>query len=173
MENKFREIANRIKSSDKKIKILVAIGIIGILLILLSEAVPDNPAKKESGDNDYSKYVSSLEEETKEMIESIDGAGKCVVMITLKASNESVYAKNTDENNASGSISKSDEYVFYKGDSGETPVLLKEYFPQINGIAVVCSGADDYAVKESVISCLSSVFDIPTSKISVTKLKGD
>ena len=173
MANKFREIAERIKNSDKKLKILVAIGLTGILLILLSEAVPKNISKSEAGESDYSKYISSLEDETRNIIESIDGAGKCVVMITLKASNENVYAKNTDENNNSGHISKSDEYVFYKGDSGETPVLLKEYFPQINGIAVVCSGADNYAVKESIISCLSSVFDIPVSKISVTKLKGD
>ena len=173
MANKLREIAEKIKNSDKKLKIFVAIGIIGILLILLSEAVPAGVSKNEKKESDYSNYVSSLEEETKQVVESIDGVGKCVVMITLKASNENVYARNTDENNSSSSISKSDEYVFYKGDSGETPVLLKEYFPQINGIAVVCSGADNYAVKESIISCLSSVFDIPTSKISVTKIKGD
>ena len=173
MENKFREIIEKIRNSDKKIKIIVAIGIIGILLILFSEAVPESVSKCESKKSDYSEYVSSLEDETKTVVESIEGAGKCIVLITLKASNENVYAKNTDENSSSGSISKSDEYVFYKGDSGETPVLLKEYFPQINGIAVVCSGADNYEVKESIISCLSSAFDIPTSKISVTKLKGD
>ncbi|MBR7060862.1 MAG: hypothetical protein IKI34_03935, partial [Eubacterium sp.] len=117
-------------------------------------------------------YVESLEKETKEIIRSIDGAGDCLVMITLKASSESVYAKNTDENHNSGSFSKSDEYVFYKQSNGETPVLVKEYFPQVSGVAVVCSGGDNYAVKESIINCLTSLFGIPSSKISVSKLKG-
>ena len=171
MENKFKEIISKLKNSDKKLKALIALGIVGMLLILLSETSLFTADKKEVREYSYDEYVCSLEEETKSLIEAIQGAGECRVMLTLKASKESEFAKNLEENRSDGSYSNSYEYVLYKGANGEEPVLLKEYFPQVLGVAVVCSGGDNTAVRESIINCLSSVFDIPSSKISVSKLK--
>ena len=171
MENKIREIVGKIKKSDKKIRALVLLGIIGIALIFLSESSFFSSEKKETENYSYDSYVSSLEKETEALIEAIDGAGECKVMLTLKNTKESVFAKNGEENSSEGSKSNSYEYVLHKEASGEEPLLLKEYFPRINGIAVVCSGGDSITVKEEIINCLSSVFDIPSSKISVTKLR--
>ena len=171
LANKVNEIWLKIRKSDKKIKVFIALGLIGMLLILLSEALPEQGVKKRTEEISYTEYISSLENETKLLVEAIDGAGECRVMLTLKNTRESVYAKNSEENKSDGSYSNSYEYVLYKGQEGETPVLIKEYFPQVMGVAVVCSGADNIAVKEAVINSLSSVFDIPSSKISVSKLK--
>lgn len=100
---------------DKKIKIFVAIGIVSILLILLSEVVPGSAAKSassvDSEEYSYSEYISDLENETAEIIGSIEGVGECRVMLTLKNTNESVYAKNSDESSDDSSYSKSYEYV--------------------------------------------------------------
>jgi len=170
LADSIKELLKRFKSSDKKIKILVLLGIIGIVLILLSEVGASVP-KREGDEYSYEKYVASLEKETKELVEAIDGAGECRVMLTLKNSKESVYAKNSEENSSEGSYSDSYEYVLYKSSGNEQPVLIKEYFPQVMGVAVVCSGGDSIAIKEDIINCLSSVFDIPSSKISVSKLK--
>ena len=171
MANSIKEVVLRIKNGDKKIKIFIIIGFIGILLILLSEAVPSVSEKKSNQEYSYDKYVVSLENETKALVEAIDGAGECRVMLTLENTRESVWAKNSEESRSEGSYSNSYEYVLYKGQDGETPILVKEYFPQIKGVAIVCAGADDIRVKESIINSLSSVFDIPSSKISVSKLK--
>ena len=161
----------RLKNSDKKLKIIIALGIVGMLLILLSETSLFTADRKEKDDYSYDVYISSLEEETENIIESIDGAGECRVMLTLKYTKESEFAKNYQENKSESSYSDSFEYVLYKGANGEEPLLLKESFPQVQGVAVVCSGSDNTAVKEEIINCLSSVFDITTSKISVSKLK--
>lgn len=166
------EIIKRIKISDKKLKFLILIGFIGILLILLSEMLPASSDKKQAESFSYEKYEQTLEEKCEGLIESIDGAGECRVMLTLKQSNESVWAKNLEESRNEGNYSNSYEYVLYKGQNGETPILLKEYLPQVKGVAVVCAGADDIRVKENIISSLSSVLDIPSSKISVSKLRG-
>ena len=172
MADNVKDIYYKIKTSDKKVKIFIVIGFLGMFLILLSELVPSSsPSKTDVNEYSYDEYVSSLEEKTKDLVESIDGAGKCRVMLTLKDTRESVYAKNSEESKGEGSYSNSYEYVLYKGQDGETPVLVKEYFPQVNGVAVVCTGADNIAVKENIINCISSVFNIPTSKISVSKLK--
>ena len=92
-------------------------------------------------------------------------------MLTLKDTKESIYAKNSDEKNDESSYSKNYEYVLYDGQDGETPVLIKQYFPQIQGVVVVCDGADNTVVRENVINSVSSLFNIPTSRISVSKIK--
>lgn len=175
MTDKIKEKLSAVLNSDKKVKIFAIIGIIGIVLILLSEAVPHNTAKSSNNNQlkeiSYSDYIASLEKDTQNIIGSINGVGKCKVMLTLKDTNESVYAKNSNEKNDDSSYSKSYEYVLYDGQDGETPVLIKQYFPQIQGVVVVCEGADNTVVRENVINSVSSLFNIPTSRISVSKIK--
>lgn len=175
MTEKIKEKLSAVLNSDKKVKIFVIIGILGIALILLSEAIPhtntDGSNKTQIQETSYSDYITSLEKETQNIIGSINGVGKCKVMLTLKDTNESVYAKNSDEKSDDGSYSKSYEYVLYDGQDGETPVLIKQYFPQIQGVVIVCDGADNTVVREHVINSVSSLFNIPTSRISVSKIK--
>jgi len=168
------EALSGVIKGDKRIKIFAAIGICAILLIMLSEALPTTAQKAEKAENqiDYSDYVKSLESKTQEFISLISGAGRCKVMITLKNSSESVYAKNVEENASQGSNSLKNEYVLYDGQEGETPVLIKQYFPDVQGVAVVCDGADDVMVRENIINSISSLFNIPVNKISVSKYKG-
>ena len=61
MVNKLKEYLEKLKL-DKK-KIIIAIGFMGIALILLSEVVPQESSKSQTTDaqTDYSEYVSSLE----------------------------------------------------------------------------------------------------------------
>lgn len=176
MENKFKESILSLAKLDKKTKIIMAVGLIAVFLILISELIPGNTAQKnKSSQRDvfsYSDYVEHLEKNTCDIISSISGVGKCKVMITLKNSNESIYAKNTDENSNNSSFSKTYEYVLYDSENGEEPILVKEYMPQIQGVAIVCEGADNSVVRESVISSVSSLFNISSSKISVSKIKG-
>ncbi len=147
-------------------------GLIGIVLIMLSDMSIFNTVSKEKTDEySYDNYVAQLENKCENLIEKIDGAGECDVMITLKNSKENVYAKNSEETQNEGSFSSSYEYVLYKDENGETPAMIKQYYPQVMGVAVVCSGADNATVRESIISLLSSVFDISSSKISVSKSK--
>ena len=173
MVNKIKEILKSITHGADKKKIIMIVGFLGIALILLSEFVPassDAKAKKTADEVDYSAYASELESRTAEIISSIDGVGKCKVMITLEQTDESVFAKNTDENASSGSYSKKSEYVLYEDNNNDTPVLIKQYFPKVKGVAIVCAGADDVVVRERVISSVSALFGLPTTKISVSRM---
>lgn len=160
---------------NNRIKLFVIIGIIGVILIMLSEVVPSksNDTKQtNTQDYSYSEYISALEDETADIISSIDGVGKCKVMLTLKDTNESVYAKNTDESSSDSSYSKSYEYVLYDGEDGDTPIVIKQYFPRIQGVVVVCEGGDNTLVREKIIESVSSLFNVSSNKISVSKIKG-
>ncbi len=175
--NNIKEKFFKAINSKNRNKIVIAAGFLGILLILLSEISLGTSDSKESNavNTDYAAYVSSLNEELTELLSSVDGVGECRVMITLRNTNESVYAKNIDSSSSDNSKSQSDEYVIYDSQNGDSPILLKENFPDIEGVAVVCSGGDNIAVKEKVIKCVSALFNISSNRISVTKLnsKGD
>ncbi|MGN0532098.1 MAG: hypothetical protein ACI4IN_04805 [Eubacterium sp.] len=172
MEIKFEQLKSKILNPDSRLKLFLIIGVLSIGLILLSEVKPNNNKASNDENNDYLSYVSRLEEKTEHVISSIDGAGKCVVMLTISDTTESIYAKNTEESGGNGNYSTSSEYVLYDGAEGDTPVLVKQNYPRIQGIVVVCQGADNKLVRESIISSVSALYDLPTNKITVTKIKG-
>lgn len=176
MANKIKDcLENFIKTKDKK-QIIIVIGIVGVLLILLSEFLPVQTASssksKQTAQSDYSQYVDELEKKTTDFISSIDGVGKCKVMITLDVSDENVYAKNIEESKDDGSYSKRSEYVLYEDNNNDTPILVKQYFPKVKGVAVTCTGGDNVVVREQIISGVSSLFGISSTKISVSKING-
>lgn len=175
--NKIKEKFIDFISSKNKSKLIIIAGFAGILLILLSEisfgsdSAKNTPVTK----TDYSAYVSILNDELTSLLSSIDGVGECRVMITLRNTSENVYAKNIDSSRNENSKSQTDEYVIYDSENGDSPILLKENFPDIEGVAIVCSGGDNVVVREKVIKCVSALFNISSNRISVTKLnaKGD
>lgn len=176
MENKLKEALNFFKNNDpKKFKIIIAIGLIGILLIAFSDMFYSDKSNSNTEVTDtsmsYGEYTQELEEKLCSVISSIDGVGECKVMITLENSKESVYATDEEDKIDDSSTSKKDEYVIYDSENGETPVLIKEYYPKIQGVTVVCSGGDNIAVKETVINTVTSLFNISTNRVSVSKIK--
>ncbi|MBR0412471.1 MAG: hypothetical protein IJI47_02750, partial [Eubacterium sp.] len=94
MEVKIGEALKKLRKSDSKIKVAVIIGLVGILLLGLSEAVPKKSADSKKQEITCAEYTAELESKTQQIISSIDGVGRCRVMITLKNSNENIYAKN-------------------------------------------------------------------------------
>ena len=170
MDSKLLPLVNKIKSLKHKERYIVIACVLGVALILLSELVPSSSTKNADDSMDYQEYIVSLEEKTQDIISSIDGVGKCKVMITLCETAESFYASNIEENTDSGHISKKNEYVFYEDNNNDSPVLIKQTFPKVMGVAVVCQGGDNAFVKERVISAVSSLFGISSAKISVSKI---
>ena len=167
MDSKLLPLVNKIKSLKHKERYIVIACVLGVALILLSELVPSSSTKNADDSMDYQEYIVSLEEKTQDIISSIDGVGKCKVMITLCETDESFYASNIEENTDSGHISKKNEYVFYEDNNNDSPVLIKQTFPKVMGVAVVCQGGDNAFVKERVISAVSSLFGICSAKICV------
>lgn len=174
MENKIKEkFKNFYSDSKNKIKIITAVGLIGILLIFLSDAFSSKEKSDETVTRpyNYNEYINNLEDQLEDVISSIDGVGECKIMVTLENTAESVYATDVETKNDGESENLKDEYVIYDSQNGETPVLIKEYFPKVQGVTVVCSGGDNIAVKEKIIESVTSLFNIPTNRVSVSKIK--
>lgn len=148
----------------------------GVLLLLLSQVLQANvktPTDTKQQDTGYYDYIEKLETDTASLISAIDGVGRCQVMITLREGTESVYARNAQEEARDGSNSEKHEYVLYDGEQGEEALLVKERFPPVQGVAVVCDGADNTAVRTCVVNTVSALLNVSVSKISVSKYKAD
>ncbi|MCD8187331.1 MAG: hypothetical protein LUD57_01685 [Ruminococcus sp.] len=58
------------------------------------------------------------------------------------------------------------------GESGSKTALVETVnSPEIVGAVIACTGCDSAAVQEEIYKTVSTVLDLPTSKIYVTKLR--
>lgn len=177
-------LAERIKK-DKKLLLLLAAGILGMLLLLATELFPAeaNEAERhtesaEQAADSRQTYISEIEGKLEEMISAISGAGRTKVMVTLENSEESVWAtqgNQTRESESGGErYSAEDEYVLIQSSSSEEGgLLLKIIQPKIRGVAIVCDGADNVYVREKITSTVASVLDVSTAKISIAKMASE
>lgn len=187
LKQKVKDILKKL-SADKKTMFIVLAGIIGVLILVASEFIPEGEKAKEDEEEiqvseynieNHYEYAEMLEKKLTDLISSIEGAGATKVMLTLESSSEAVYAQNdktdmesNDEN--SEKISKENDYVLIKTDSSkEEALLLKIIQPEVKGVAVVCEGGDSIYVQQKIIETISAVFDINASKIKVTKLSSE
>lgn len=128
---------------DKRIKLILVLGIAVIILIALSGlGEKKSVAAPTASASELSLYEKKLEERLSDILSEIEGVGNIKVMVTLDTSEESEYGKSKD-------------------------MLLSVKAPSVRGVIVVCDGGDNIIVKEKVTSAVSGVFGISTTRISV------
>ena len=172
MDN-FKKIIDKIKK-DKKSIIIFACGILIIVLIMISEI--DIEKEKEIVDDEVSdtEYCSYLESKIKDFVETIDGAGKTEVIITLAETTEYIYAtddKDTRKNSSSNNdYTLQKDYVIIDNNNNDEGLLIKTIEPKARGVAISCEGADNIKVQEQIYSTVEALLDLNTSDISISKL---
>lgn len=174
MDNKIKEkiypLIKKLKA-DKKSLLIILIGFVGMLLIAFSGF-----EEAEETEETYSHtYENFSQQEQKEELESIigdiAGVGRVKVMITYECSNESVFARNMTENKEETVSKTVSEYIVVENGNNEEGLLIKEVYPVVKGIAVVCDGGDNPTVKNEITMMLKAVFGISSNNISVTAMQ--
>lgn len=158
---------------------LILLGLAGILLIgasyfesIKKEDEVETIAAEAVSENDYQ---AQTEKKVEELIKSIKGVSNVSVLISYKSGNEKILqedSENSSSNRQDGSVSEQNSSVkkstvIFQQDGNEAPYVVKELYPEINGIAVVAKGLSDSTKKEKVINMLAALFDIGVHKISV------
>lgn len=179
---KFGIDINRIKeafSGKNKTKLLIIIGIAGMILILLSELIPGKDTKTQTRenqstateDNETDLYKQQIQNELTELLKKIKGVGDCKVMVTIEGTTEYVYAENISRYNDTDNERTSDKYenniVFTEKDGEKQALVRKIIKPKINGVLIVCEGGGNIQVNERVIKAVSTALDLSSSKICV------
>lgn len=144
MNGKIQEAFGKISKNVKWQRVIIAAGIIGIVLIFLSNYIGTDSGRE---DDKFSvtTYSTKIESDLESVIGKIQGAGKTNVLLTMENSVEYVYL-------------------------GDSTTKTKEIQPHIRGVLVVCEGGDEPVVVERVTDAVCKALNISTAKVCVTKL---
>lgn len=173
---KIQNFIEKLKA-DKKMLAMLILGVLGVILILLSELTAEKPKERtaENKNNSFYEYETEIENRLNSIITQINGVGRVKVMVTLKSGEENKYAYDESYQTKSGEQSSDrkgeSKYVVIDGERGDECVLLKTEYPQVQGVIVVCDGGDSNTVKNDITNAVSALLDINTNNISVLKMK--
>lgn len=172
------EIPEKIKPFLQKYGLLIALGVLGVLLILLTSGNSSDTTAIQSGQDFCQEYVKELESKLSNIVCDVAGVNDCKVMITLKTGVEYVYATdesaNTDVNTQGGDKKEqSEEKVTIVTDKqvGEKAVIVTERYPQINGVSIICHVADSPTLTLAVKNVAATALGIDSGRVCVI-LKG-
>ncbi len=174
MENKVKEkiysIFEKLKN-DKKTMLIIVIGILGMLMISISEFSGDEVIETDIGNENVDYNISNQKEELEKIIGEISGVGRVKVMVTYECSNEKIFAYDKAEQNEDKNQKISSEYIIVDGGNEENGLLLKEIFPKVLGVAVVCEGGDNPTVQNEITMLIKAVYDISSNNISISEMR--
>lgn len=188
MENTKNRILEKLRliiNSPKRNTYIVIAGIVVVMLIVFSDcsnADNDNVATSTTEAFDYNEYSTLLEDKVQRIVESIEGAGKCSVMITLEKTEEYVFfteekiSTNTEEETAQDKTKQSIESeketkagVVENRNSGNDVLVTTTLMPQVGGVVVICEGGGSVLVQERVTNAVATALNISHNKVFVTK----
>ena len=168
-------------TGKRRLNVLMAIGIIGIVMIGLTTILPktkSSSSQTASSSVTAEEFVTETENKLENIIKSIDGAGQCQVMVTLENGVEYVYATekdiNSDSKEGSSNISESnktnEKIIVVDTEDGSKGLLITEIQPTVKGVVVVCNGGDQEVVQQRVIDAVTTALGISANRVCVTKL---
>ena len=161
MTEKWKEL---LKAPQGQRKVFILLAVLGIALVLLSgNGTAGSKNKSETTTaRDYDAYVADLEGRLQKTVASMDGVGTCKVMITLEKSDENVYATNNESKRDADSGSSKEDYVLYDQDSGESPLLLSAYLPNVQGVAATIRLFERRSPPQSLLSLAYPQIEYPS-----------
>lgn len=176
-------------SGKKGTTILMAAGLIGIALILLSTFWPPSAGKSSksaSSSISSDEYAARLGKQLEGIVGRIDGVGKVQVLVTVESGVQYVYEQNQKSSNDKSATSQTDgstqtqenndteqnPVIVDNASGGQSPLVRTELQPAVKGVVVVCDGGDNPTVKESVTDAVMTALDLPSTRISVSKRAG-
>lgn len=179
---------------DKKEKILI-VFLLGVFFLLVATPVGSLSGQKETKKKSVSQtteqskkiekdaYISSLENKLEQTIAGMEGAGNVNVMITLKDNGEKILDKNqpyeseketsSEEQKVSEQtrMQSEQETVLMEQDGNTEPIVVKERYPEIEGVVVVCEGGDNKVLTLQIKEAVQALFSVDAHKIVVCKSK--
>ncbi len=158
-------------TDEKKKNILLAVGLLGILLIGLSNI--DFGSEQVVAEQAEQLEPQLLADGIETILAEISGVGAVSVYLTYESGAEDVYLYEEDatyEQSGDEVVSKTQtEVVLIDGD-GKSAVVSKTLEPKVLGVLVVCEGGASAVVREDIISAVKAVFNIDSNRIHVTEM---
>ena len=169
MKEWWKKFLRKSPREDAKLRWLFWVGLAGVLLIALTEWLP---AFGKGREESFSIAVTgqqveqALEQRITELLCSVEGVGRCRVMVTLESGAQTVYAADT-RFTAAGE--EQTTVLRVETELGPVGLALTEIQPTVKGVAVVCDGGGSAAVCQRVTDVVTTAFHISERRVCVVK----
>ena len=174
---------------------LLIILLVGVLLVIIAlptdkksktQEEKEQPAAQQAAAVSTNSYETELEQKLKKALSQVEGVGKVDVMITLKSKGEKIVEK--DQNTTGNVVTETDseggtretketntqETTIYaqEGSGTQTPYVIKELGPEIEGVIIIAEGGGDARVVQNITDAVEALFHVEAHKIKVMKMTG-
>ena len=150
---------------NKKLQLLIVI-VISIILafFILSD---NNKDKSITTSDEITQYVTSLETKLCNLLSKVEGCGKVSVAIMIDSGKETVLAMKKTTTESSGRTEIEETPIIVNGKT----VVIKENYPKVTGVLIVCEGANNISVLRKIQQATTSLLDVEINKIEILAMK--
>ena len=162
-----KKMTDFVKSVAAKYKYAAIVLLVGIALLLLPQRkTTDTVAAEVATQPVTSQHLK--QEALAEILQTIDGAGKVQVLLSVAQGEETLYQTDSD---ASGESVKIETVILSDSQRGEHGLVRGVNPPVYLGAIVVCQGADSPAVKLAVTQAVTKITGLGADNVCVLKMK--
>ncbi|HIY05113.1 MAG TPA: hypothetical protein H9733_09155 [Candidatus Anaerotignum merdipullorum] len=156
---------------------------LGVVLLFCSRHFfADEEVEQEQVESVVSTEVSQerperrLEEEMEKILSQVSGAGQVRVMVTYRTTKESIPAREEKREETSRqeeeSIGRESTVVLMENENGgQSPLILSELAPEVEGVVIVAQGGDNAVVQDALNRAAQALLQVPAHKIAILKMK--
>jgi stage III sporulation protein AG len=158
--------------------ILILLGVLLMIVAIPTKESDTSGTSEASGDtggqqqevssSENTAYKKQLQKELSELLSQMEGAGKTQVMITFADDGETYLDKNTSKDETR----MEETTVVYDNGETESPYVIRQEQPRVEGVVVVAEGGDRPSVEEQIRNAVMSLFGIEAHKVIVVKMSG-
>lgn len=202
MNSRWNEYLQKLRGQHKKVFILSALTLVGLLLVIYDPGAkappggalpPVNEQNVPTGQDNLSQSNQGMEAEEQEladtletMLSEISGAGRVKASVKLATSTNTNYSVNTEqaenvteETDQSGGTrtttdkQASEQLVLVQGSQGsERPVIEQEIAPNISGVMIVAEGASVPEIKARLFQAVQISLGVDPHKVIILPMEG-
>ena len=163
--------------NDGKRNRMAAAFFLGVLLLLCGRSAffQEKEQPQPAAETEVRQEGQDIQKEMEEVLSCVEGAGQVRVMVTYRSGAEQVLAteERREESSKSTEASVQTEQTVVLADNGDgqSPIVLKEQSPIVEGVVIVAEGGEDPVVCGRLTEAAQALLDIPSHKIAVLKMK--
>lgn len=180
-QTKLAEYWHKLAKKDQKLLMKIAVVLVwGIILMNMGSllgldkrsgsAETTSPPASSSNLPDITT-ADDLEQQLKNILSEVRGAGQVSVAVRYSESATAVYVmeseRSQEESTDGQGQSQSKGETLSIGTVGDAPVRVKEELPKVQGVIVVASGAGDAVVRERLFQAVKSLLGLSANQIAV------
>lgn len=146
-------------NDKKKVKYLVLFFLCGVMLMLLPDAGNAASADGVQAEADTVFSVENEEARLEKVLGSIQGVGKCKVLLSVRTGTETILAEDEGET------------VVVSKNGSQSTVTVQTKYPDFQGAVIVASGCGDANVRYDILSAVMAYTGLGADKITICPIE--